>query len=540
MVSKFNFNLISHRDLRKFFTKKMELERWEFASAFESNLAHFSYNTQIAYNFPHSKNLKIIIKKIAKEMQHNFILPFISFTKENMNKVLEQNPHFIDDGVYHFKNSEGKKELYNYPVKTYEQINKIVNSKYKKSPNDTSFILEKSVKKPMTFKGNNFELRAYLLAVRIGKKYFTFMYPSLFFNFGVDDIDKNTFFNNLEIKDETNGLNELVVNIYKLVQKTSIILSNYLKFVIQVYDMENDPSSTKKDKSQMQYNLYGIDISLDENKKPYLLDVVPNPIFGFMNLSQRVAKEKTRMYNDIVDNFITHYYRNETLNIDVTDFILLNDVPPNQTYKFFISKKIFDETGDSKFDETIEYSLEGNEYIPPEGEGFIERLLMENKNNLKNDNQFLGSKLDLMPVGDEDGMPGDYLMLKSGMYSEEYSGAVNLNDFVNHKVTNERCVFENCGNVEFPQIDETKIQDKIKELVNNEKKNSVMDIAQTTVPLLGALLIARKAYNTVKDRKLSLNPFTKEEKPKKIIKEIIRNPKVNIIPNANTNTNANA
>ena len=122
MVSKFNFNLISHRDLRKFFTKKMELERWEFASAFESNLAHFSYNTQIAYNFPHSKNLKIIIKKIAKEMQHNFILPFISFTKENMNKVLEQNPHFIDDGVYHFKNSEGKKELYNYPVLTYEQI----------------------------------------------------------------------------------------------------------------------------------------------------------------------------------------------------------------------------------------------------------------------------------------------------------------------------------------------------------------------------------------------------------------------------------
>ena len=46
-----------------------------------------------------------------------------------------------------------------------------------------------------------------------------------------------------------------------------------------------------------------------------------------------------------------------------------------------------------------------------------------------------------------------------------------------------------------------------------------MDIAQTTVPLLGALLIARKAYNTVKDRKLSLNPFTKEEKPKKIIKQ---------------------
>ena len=76
MTSSFNFNLISHRDLRKFLTKKMEIEKWEFSSAFDAILAHYSYQPQMSYGFPHSKNMKIDPRHtVEKDVQiSSFIL----------------------------------------------------------------------------------------------------------------------------------------------------------------------------------------------------------------------------------------------------------------------------------------------------------------------------------------------------------------------------------------------------------------------------------------------------------------------------------
>lgn len=522
MTSSFNFNLISHRDLRKFLTKKMEIEKWEFSSAFDANLAHYSYQPQMSYGFPHSKNMKIISKKLLRELELGFVMPFLTFGKDNMNHVFEENHSFLEDGVYYFRNAEGKKELYNYPVKTFEHIQKIVNAKYKKSSNDTQFILEKSVKKPFIFNGNQFETRVYVLVTRIAKKYHTFIYPSIFFNFGTSDINKAGFFEALGINDEITSNNPLIKEIYKLVQKTALVISNYLSVTNRVYSVESDIKNISKKEidffqSEFQFNLYGIDITIDENLKPFLIDIVYNPIFGLIDIPSKVAKEKSKMYNDIIENFVIFYKNNKRVNLDSSNFVLLYDVIPYQEYKCFISKKIFDESSDSKYDDSLEYSSDIKDFITSQGEQLVEHILFENKDNLSNDNLILGNRMGLKPINSEDFINNDYLISSAnGGIGEEYTFHNSLMDYMKKREDDfEKCYFDSFINEEQKNVAKTKttteledenIQKKINELIQKEKANKMMNVAKSTIPVLGLLFALKKGYSIIKDKNEKISP----------------------------------
>lgn len=524
MTSSFNFNLISHRDLRKFLTRKMEIEKWEFASAFDATLAHYTYQPQISYGFPHSKNMKIISKKLLHELELGFIMPFLTFGKDNMNRVFEENSSFLEDGVYYFRNAEGKKELYNYPVKTFEHIQKIVNSKYKKSSSDTQFILEKSMKKPFIFSGNQFETRVYVLLIRVGKKYHSFMYPSIFFNFGIDNIDKQGFLNALGINEEITSTNQLIKDIYKLVQKTALVISNYLSVTNRVYSVESDIKNiSKKDidffQSEFQFNLYGIDITIDENLKPFLIDIVYNPIFGLIDIPSKVAKEKSKIYNDVIENFVVFYKNNKRINLDSSNFVLLYDTIPYQEYKCFVSKKIFDETSDSKYDDSLEYSSDIKDFITPQGEQLVEHILFENKDNLANDNLILGNRMGLKPINSDEFINSDYLFTSvTGGISEEYTMQNSLIDYMKKKEDNfEKCYFESFITEEQKNVSKVKtateaedeqIQKKIKDLLNKEKSNKMLNVAKNTIPVLGLLFAIKKGYSIIKERNEKITQVT--------------------------------
>lgn len=497
--SRFNFNLISHRDLRKFLTKKMESEKWEFSSAYDATLAHYQYQPKISYGFPHSRNMKLITKRLLRELQNDFILPFLCFNKNNMNTVLTDNSEFLEEGIYYFRNAEGKRELYNYPVKSLEQIQKIVDVKYKKSSKDTQFILEKSVKKPLAFNGNAFELRMYLLIIRIGTKYHSFLYPSVFANFGKDNINKEEFLKCLGFMNEEgiNGLHPLMKDIYKLSHKTALVISNYLGITNKVYRVENEIKLKNKDidyfKSEFQYNLYGLDITINNELKPFLSDIVFNPIFGIMDSSNKIAKEKAKMYNDVIDNFIAYYNNHKSLNFDNSNFILLNETSTNQPYKWFVGKKLFDENGESKFDDSLEYATEIQDFITQQGEELVQNILFENKVNLSNDNLLLVNKIGLKPSTSEQFINSDYLISSAtGGLGEEYEMKTDLESFVKaKKVKKENCDF----------VDDKVIETKIKNLKVKEKNQEIYNLAKNTLPILGLAYAAKKTLNAFGTKK---------------------------------------
>jgi len=475
-ISKFNFNLINHKDLRKFLTKKLETSKWEFSSAFEATLAHYTYNPPIAYNFVHSRNMKIIIKKIMLELGCEFILPFVHFNIKNMVKVLEENGPFFDDGLYYFKCADGKREFSNQPVKSSEEIQKIVYTKYKNS--NMNFILEKSDKKMAMFDGDIFDLRVYVLTVRLEQKYYTFMYPTIFVNFPNDNKDRKTFMKSLGLndKDDISGLVPIMKDIYHLVQKTSIVLSNYLEVTRKIFKLEKEMKNLDRKDSDMQFNLYGIDIVLSADKKPYLSDIALNPVFGLMTLSQRIIREKMRVYDDLVENFITSYDKTGKINIDKTDFVLLHRIPQEVMYRWVISKK-------DKFDsdDTIEYSVDGNDFVTNHGESLVQSIIMENKHTLKNNNDELTSKIGMKPLVSDSYFNTDRLIIDG--LGDEYV----MNNF------------EDLGG----DPHEMTLKDKIDEMMERERKvrepkRSYLGLATKTIPIIGLLYAAKKTYANYK------------------------------------------
>lgn len=513
-TSRFNFNLISHRDLRKFLTKIMEGEKWEFSSAHDATLAHYQYQPKISYGFPHSRNMKLITKKLLREQNNDFILPFLHFNRKNMDEVLSDNADFLEDGIYYFRNSEGKRELYNYPVKSLEQIQKIVNFKYKKANNDMHFLLEKSVKKPLVFNGNSFELRAYILILRIGKKYYTFLYPSIFANFGTKNIEKTEFLKYLDLDtgEYVNGLSPLMKDIYKLLQKTSLIISNYLSVTNKVYSVENEIKVVNKDinyfKSEFQYNLYGVDITINQDFKPFLSDIIFNPIFGAMDSSPKIGKEKTKIYNDLMNNFVIFYDSHKRINFDNSNFVLLTETPQKIPYRWFVGKKLFDENGESKFDDTLEYASEVQDFITNQGENLVQNILFENKNTLTNDNLNMVSKIGLKPSYNNEFVNSDYLISSAvGGMSEEYTMKTDLEEFVEKKNT-KKCDFE--PEKKKPEVN-LNIDKKIIELKTKEKKDDIINIAKTTIPILTLAYAAKKTINAINNKKKKDDTIVNEQ-----------------------------
>ena len=472
-ISKFNFNMINHVDLRKFLSKKLETLKWEFSSAHEANLAHYKYNPPMAYNFVHTKNMKIIIKKVLREMNCEFILPFIYFNNRNMIRILEENAYFFNNGIFYFKCADGKREFMHQAVKTPEEIYRIMNSRYKESTDN--FILEKSEKKMAMFESEIFDLRCYLLVVRIGKKYYTFLYPTVFANFN-SSINKRNFLKSLGFIDfdEISGRLPLMKNIYNLIQKTATVLANYIELTGKISKLENDMKGIKNKNIDFQFNLYGVDIILDGEKNPYLSDIAMNPFFSLKLNDTKIIKEKIKIYNDILDNFVNAYDKTGKINHQKSDFILLNNIPQEAQYKWVISLK-----NDSELDDTIEYNLDEKNFITPQGETLVQSMIIENKDNLSTDNEELLSKIGLKPLAND-----KYIISESKLriYEMENEYLTNAYKDLNYK-----------------NDDEDYIQSKLDNLYVNERrgrvKNSFIRLLGRTMPVIGLLYGAKMAYD---------------------------------------------
>jgi hypothetical protein len=182
-IFRYNFNEIQNRDMKKYLQSKFNFEKWEDSIAEDAILSHFSNFNKISYGFPLTKKNFIIIKKTLKKYLDEYELPYIFFDKKNEKEILYKNIDFFEDAIYYLRNSEGKKEIHNYKLSSIDSFRKILVNKYKDYSDDSEFIIEKSNKDLLLFQGNSFEIRIYVLIVKIDKKIYTFLYPLLFFHF---------------------------------------------------------------------------------------------------------------------------------------------------------------------------------------------------------------------------------------------------------------------------------------------------------------------------------------------------------------------
>lgn len=464
-IFRYNFNFIPYRDLRDFLKSKMESVKWEESIANDATIAHYSYSRKISYGFPKSQNINIIIKKILKELGDSYVLPFLHFYKKDMNHILLNNILFIEDGIYYLRNSDGKKELYNYPLKSIEEINKIILNKYKESNDNTQFILEKSIKKPVLFKGNSFEIRVYVLFVRIDKKYYTFLYPVLLFHFGVNDINMTEFMQFLEFgydnSDNINGSHPILKNLYKLIQKTTLVISSFIKITNHIYEIENGMKTKNYNKSKLQYQLYALDIILNEDNMPFLIDIVCNPNFSVLDLPSKISREKKKIYNDIFDNFVIHYNNENKINIENSNFIILTETPQHIDYKILICKKMCD-------NDELNNDIFNKELITNQGEDLAIKLLSENISKLENDNLSLLNKFELVP---------------SKSIKSEHE----------HEHDHEHRRDSDC---DFNNNSDKIINKKIDDLLKKENKEKIIGIASATLPIFLATYLAKKTYQS--------------------------------------------
>jgi hypothetical protein len=450
-IFRYNFNGIQNQDLKKYLHSKLDFEKWEESIAQDAIVSHYRNFSKISYGFPMAKNHFIIMKELLKNYSKDYEMPYIIFDKKNDKDILLKNVDFIDSNscsVYYLRNGEGKRLFFNYNLQSMNSLNKLMIEKCKDSENDTQFILEKSKKTLLIFQGNSFELRTYVLVVQIDKKIYTFLYPLLIAQFGVENINMAEFLDFLDIgHDNNSNINSyhiLLDKIYKLVQKTATVIANVCKLSNNIYKIENEKKCKKSTKPNMQYHLFALDIILNEDKHPFLVDIIHNPVYKVSKEESKTIREKNKMLDDILDNFVKYFAKFSRISYDNSRFILLTESPQYFEYKLIISKKINDDL------------IENTDLISKDGEKFLLKCLIDEMTDLETNNATFLTK-------------------------EKEKEIVNKDD----------CIFE-----EITDKKEVIIEKKIDDLLSKERTDKIVGIASATLPIFLATYLAKKTYQS--------------------------------------------
>jgi len=451
-IFRYNFNGVQNQDLKKYLHSKLDFEKWEESVAQDAIVAHYRNFSKISYGFPMAKNHFIVMKGLLKNFSKDYEMPYIIFDKNKEKDILLKNDDFIDSNcnVYYLRNGEGKRIFFNYNLQSMNSLNKLMIEKCKDSENDSQFILEKSKKNLLFFQGNSFELRTYILVVQIDKKIYTFLYPLIIAQFGVENINMAEFLDFLDIGyDNISNINShhvLLEKIYKLVEKTATVIANVCKLSNNIYRIENEKKCKKSTKLNMQYHLFALDIILNEDKQPFLVDTIHNPVYKVSKEESKTIREKNKMFDDILDNFVRSFAKFSRISYDNSRFILLTESPQYFEYKLIISKKINDDF------------IENTEFLSKDGEKFLVKCLNDEIEELGTNNaSFLNNKKEKEKE----------IMLKDG------------------------CIFE-----EIPEKNEVIIEKKIDNLLSKERTNKIVGIASATLPIFLATYLAKKTYQS--------------------------------------------
>ena len=129
----------------------------------------------------------------------------------------------------------------------------------------------------------------------------------------------NTFVYGKTTNYNTSHKHTMTRNIYYCLDDFSSKWKAYLKNANFQYFGEHKTTG-------LQYNLFGIDIMVDYNLKPYVIEINSCPAFSASSSSPKIATLKKNMWKDICSNFIDHFAEHNTTNQYNTKFIEIGQV----------------------------------------------------------------------------------------------------------------------------------------------------------------------------------------------------------------------
>ena len=203
----------------------------------------------------------------------------------------------------------------------------------------------------------------------------------------------------------------------------------------------------------MQYHLYTLDIILNQNRQPFLIDILYNPVYEVSKEDTKIIREKNKIYDDIIENFINYFAKFNTINYNNSKFIILNNITQYFDYKLLITKKVNDNFNES------------TEFLSNDGEKFLIKCLND--------------------YGDE------FITDNSSFLTDKTNKPIEKKNIILDSNFEKECIFEKKD-----EKTEQVIEKKINELINQESKEKIIGIASATLPLLLATYLAKKTYQS--------------------------------------------
>ena len=333
MTYKYGDIFNKQNELHKYNIRLLNKKGWSYNNK-HSDFDGFKKEKKIMQGFPYASSSKLRVKLLLENSKYN--TEFIYFNKKTYRDILNENLHIFNHELLFLKKSNGSQGKHVHPVVSMEDVIKIMENKYKNYDDNTIFILEKGINKPLLFKEKKFDMRIYLLFIRKEDQYYSYLYPEWFVRtsstkYNANSLSKKNMLTNTSITGKTSK-NQFIYQKIPTINGIDTNILNKKLYPCLTYFSEKWKQHLKEGNlkyfgkelnSGLQFNLFGIDIIIDEKLNPYVLEINYNPLFGPSKSIKDIGKLKKKMWKSIIYNYIHHYNKKKTINSK--NFIELNN-----------------------------------------------------------------------------------------------------------------------------------------------------------------------------------------------------------------------
>ena len=274
----------------------------------------------IGWGFPYSNTYKKYLNELFKN--EKFYPKSIVINKKFVLSNHQLVDSFIKDGRYIIKYDKGHGGKNIYIVKNIEEIIQKINN--------SNWILQQVIE-PSLYNKHKFDLRIYHFILRYENKYYNILSKVGFCKTSAFEYNPNSssvygfltnvLFNNKKSKvphmfEFFNFMNKFEKNKEKrdlLIKNIYDVIRNYSKILVGRKE-ENRNKFKINQNLKAQLMIYGPDIILDKERKPYLLETNCNP--GFLFKGEPIYYKQKLMLSELLNNIVIPIMGNKNVNLD--------------------------------------------------------------------------------------------------------------------------------------------------------------------------------------------------------------------------------
>lgn len=192
--------------------------------------------------------------------------------------------------------------------------------------NTKNFIIQKNIGEPYLYNSRKADFRFYLLAININGNINFYLYNDAFLKMAPNKYIKNnnSISKKVLLTNNTQRTDYVVDNILvsnledkkEIFNKSKDLLTDLSK------SMKKEILQDLKNKNTFQIHIMGPDIIFDDKLNPYILEINNlNPAFILKKNSSEIKLLKLKVADDIINNFVLPYMKNNLINEKDSNFI---------------------------------------------------------------------------------------------------------------------------------------------------------------------------------------------------------------------------